>query len=63
VERAEMVVPGHGPPQTREQALRLLDEDVGYLEALGRGEERPRLPPGRDSARQRTIHSENLRRV
>jgi glyoxylase-like metal-dependent hydrolase (beta-lactamase superfamily II) len=60
VERAETVVPGHGAPQPRTRALRLLDEDLGYLDALERGEERPGLPPGRDSTRQRELHAENL---
>jgi len=60
VERAETVVVGHGPPSSREGALRLLEEDVGYLDALERGEQRPRLPEGRDSGRQRAIHQENL---
>jgi glyoxylase-like metal-dependent hydrolase (beta-lactamase superfamily II) len=63
VERAETVVPGHGGPHTRETALRIIDEDVDYLDALERGEERPRLPEGRDTARQREIHAENLARL
>jgi glyoxylase-like metal-dependent hydrolase (beta-lactamase superfamily II) len=60
VEAAEVVVPGHGPPAPRDRARELLDEDLAYLEALERGEEGPRLPTGRDSRRQRTIHAENL---
>jgi glyoxylase-like metal-dependent hydrolase (beta-lactamase superfamily II) len=60
VERAETVIPGHGPPSSRDAALRLLDEDVDYLDALERGEQRPRLPEGRDDARQRQIHADNL---
>jgi glyoxylase-like metal-dependent hydrolase (beta-lactamase superfamily II) len=60
VERAEMVVPGHGAPQPRDAALRLLDEDVDYLAALERGDERPALPEGRDSATQRRLHADNL---
>jgi glyoxylase-like metal-dependent hydrolase (beta-lactamase superfamily II) len=63
VEAADTVVPGHGAPSESEAALRLLDEDVDYLDALERGEERPRLPPGRDSSFQRWIHSENLAHV
>ncbi|MDQ3870043.1 MAG: MBL fold metallo-hydrolase, partial [Chloroflexota bacterium] len=62
VERSRTVVPGHGSPCSREHAERLLDEDVEYLDALERDEERPRLPGGRDSARQRKIHADNLRR-
>lgn len=60
VEGAETVVPGHGAPQGREAALRLLDEDLSYLDELERGERRPRLPAGRDTVRQRRIHAENL---
>ncbi len=63
VEAAEVVVPGHGPVHGREMALRLLDEDVDYLDALERGEERVAFPEGRDSKAQRTIHAENLSRV
>jgi glyoxylase-like metal-dependent hydrolase (beta-lactamase superfamily II) len=62
-ERAETVVPGHGSPHDRERALRILDEDVVYLDALGRGDERPRLPAGRDTSRQRAIHDENLAKL
>ena len=56
VERAETVVPGHGGPHIPEAALRIIDEDLGYLDALERGEERPKLPNGRDSLRQRMDH-------
>jgi glyoxylase-like metal-dependent hydrolase (beta-lactamase superfamily II) len=61
VERAQAVVPGHGSPLGRERALRLLEEDLEYLDALERGEERPQLPPGRDSSEQRAAHTRNLR--
>ena len=63
VEAADTVVPGHGTPSTRDVALRILDEDVDYLDTLERGEEKPRLPKGRDSREQRRIHAENLARV
>ncbi|HEY1277498.1 MAG TPA: MBL fold metallo-hydrolase [Thermoleophilaceae bacterium] len=63
VEAAETVIPGHGPPHDRETALRLIDEDVDYLDALEHGEERPRLPDGRDTAEQRDIHARNLGRL
>jgi glyoxylase-like metal-dependent hydrolase (beta-lactamase superfamily II) len=63
VESAETIVPGHGAPHTRDDALRILDEDVDYLDALERGEGRPRLPKGRDTREQRRIHVENLARV
>jgi glyoxylase-like metal-dependent hydrolase (beta-lactamase superfamily II) len=61
VEAAETIVPGHGMPHGRETALTLLDEDVDYLDALERGEQR--LPKGRDTSRQREIHAENLSRL
>ena len=54
-------MPGHGAPHTRETALRLIDEDVDYLDALERGE--LELPAGRDTKAQRSIHEENLTRV
>ena len=60
VEAAEVIVPGHGPAHTSETALRLIDEDEAYLEALERGEQKPRLPEGRDTHAQRQIHASNL---
>jgi glyoxylase-like metal-dependent hydrolase (beta-lactamase superfamily II) len=63
VEAAETVIPGHGSPHDRDTALRLLEEDSAYLEALARGEQRLRLPKGRDSKQQQGIHAENLTRV
>ncbi len=60
VEAAEHVVPGHGPAHAAEQALRLIEEDIAYLDALEAGEERPPLPDGRDSKAQRKIHSRNM---
>ena len=62
VEDAETIVPGHGAPHSRDTALRILDEDVDYLDALERGEESPALPRGRDTREQRRIHAENLKR-
>src|SRR4051794_33265493 len=50
VESVEAVVPGHGGPHRAETALRILDEDLEYLDALERGDERPALPEGRDTA-------------
>jgi glyoxylase-like metal-dependent hydrolase (beta-lactamase superfamily II) len=63
VEAADTVVPGHGPPHGGGLTRRLLEEDVEYLDALERGEERPRLPEGRDTSFQRWIHRDNLSRV
>lgn len=61
VEAAETIIPGHGLPHSSETALRLLDEDLDYLDGLEQGDRR--LPKGRDTARQREIHAENLARV
>jgi glyoxylase-like metal-dependent hydrolase (beta-lactamase superfamily II) len=61
VEAAATVVPGHGAAHQRDVALRLLEEDLAYLDALERGEER--LPEGRATKAQRTIHAENVTRV
>jgi glyoxylase-like metal-dependent hydrolase (beta-lactamase superfamily II) len=63
LEEAERVVPGHGAAHERDAALRLLDEDLGYLDVLERGEEKPRLPRGRDTTHQRSIHARNLQEV
>ena len=63
IEQAETLVPGHGAPHDRETTLRLLDEDVAYLDALEGGDEQQPLPKGRDSKAQREIHAENLTRV
>src|SRR5215218_4789922 len=60
VEAAETVVPGHGAPQGRDAALRILDEDADYLDALERRDARPALPKGRDTREQRKIHEANL---
>jgi glyoxylase-like metal-dependent hydrolase (beta-lactamase superfamily II) len=60
VEAADTIVPGHGSVHGREAALRILDEDVDYLDALGRGDERPPLPEGRDTPGQRKLHERNL---
>jgi glyoxylase-like metal-dependent hydrolase (beta-lactamase superfamily II) len=60
---AEVVVPGHGSPHDPEGALRIIDEDVDYLDALERGEARATLPKARDSAVQRGVHARNLAAV
>ena len=63
LEVTDTVVPGHGAPQSREDALAILDEDLAYLDALERGDRRVALPSGRDSPRQRQVHAENLARL
>jgi glyoxylase-like metal-dependent hydrolase (beta-lactamase superfamily II) len=55
---AEWVVPGHGAPLTREQALRIHAQDTAYIEALRAGQ--AELPEGRRSDAQRRIHEQNL---
>ena len=63
VELADAVVPGHGSVLDREQARRVLAQDLDYLDALaGRGPEAP-LPEGRRSAEQRRIHLANSERA
>ena len=57
VEAAEAVVPGHGSPHDRDTALRLLDQDLEYLDGL------KKLPAGRDTKRQRAIHEQNLEKL
>src|SRR5581483_10424248 len=57
VARSERIVPGHGRPLERIDALRILDEDRHYLQTFAA------LPPGRDTAAQRKIHAENLERI
>jgi glyoxylase-like metal-dependent hydrolase (beta-lactamase superfamily II) len=63
VEAASVVVPGHGSPHPRDTALRILDEDLVYLDVLERGAPRTRLPNNRDTPRQREIHRDNLKRI
>ena len=69
VAQSETVIPGHGQPQAREATLRVLDEDVAYLEALaGAGQDRDAaegvtLPEGRRTGTQRQVHAENVARL
>ena len=60
VEAADVIVPGHGSPHDRETALRILEEDSDYLDALAAGEDPPRFPAGRNTSRQRAIHADNV---
>lgn len=53
VERAERVVPGHGPVLGRDRALEILEEDLRYLDDL--------VPPaGRSGETQLRNHERNL---
>jgi glyoxylase-like metal-dependent hydrolase (beta-lactamase superfamily II) len=60
---AETVVPGHGSPMSREEAMRILEEDARYLGALHREGAAAALPAGRSTTAQRRIHEENTSRV
>ncbi|HXP36267.1 MAG TPA: MBL fold metallo-hydrolase [Solirubrobacteraceae bacterium] len=60
---AEHVVPGHGPVLDREAALRVLDEDVAYLQALRERAGDAELPAKRRSKVQRELHEQNVARV
>jgi glyoxylase-like metal-dependent hydrolase (beta-lactamase superfamily II) len=57
------VVAGHGQPIDREQALRVLDEDVRYVEALSAASAEVPLPPSRRTETQRRMHEQNVRRL
>jgi glyoxylase-like metal-dependent hydrolase (beta-lactamase superfamily II) len=59
VERVDMVIPGHGRPVQRAEALSLLEEDLVYVRALrDAGADAP-LPAGRRTETQRRIHARN----
>ncbi len=60
VERAETVVPGHGRPLSRVDALAVLEEDVAYLRALVSSGSNAPLPAGRRTGAQRRIHEQNV---
>ncbi len=62
VAAADWVVPGHGAPQSSEQAAAILTEDLAYLSALQQAPGDAELPAGRRSDAQRRIHAENLER-
>jgi glyoxylase-like metal-dependent hydrolase (beta-lactamase superfamily II) len=55
---ADVVVPGHGSVLSRDDALRVVDEDAAYLDGLEAGG--TRLPAGRDTKAQRAVHERNL---
>jgi glyoxylase-like metal-dependent hydrolase (beta-lactamase superfamily II) len=64
--RAELVVPGHGAPLNREQALAVMVQDVAYLDALlagGAALSGVTLPEGRRGAAQKRIHAANLEAI
>jgi glyoxylase-like metal-dependent hydrolase (beta-lactamase superfamily II) len=61
--RGDTIVPGHGRPLGRADAIRVLDEDVAYLEALRTAGAQADLPVGRRTGAQRRIHLENVERL
>jgi glyoxylase-like metal-dependent hydrolase (beta-lactamase superfamily II) len=61
--RADTIVPGHGRPLERSDALRILEEDALYLRALSAEGAGASLPPGRRTGAQRRIHMENVARL
>jgi glyoxylase-like metal-dependent hydrolase (beta-lactamase superfamily II) len=60
VGRAETVIPGHGKPLGRSEAITLLEEDLAYLHALREQGDAAPLPPGRRTGAQRRIHAQNV---
>ncbi len=63
VERADTIVPGHGRPVQRAEALSLLEEDLVYVRALrDAGADAP-LPAGRRTDTQRRIHARNVEHI
>ena len=60
---AEHVVPGHGPVLDREAALRVLDEDVAYLQRPTRARAPMPSCPSGGSQVQRELHAQNVARV
>jgi glyoxylase-like metal-dependent hydrolase (beta-lactamase superfamily II) len=63
VASAAWVVPGHGVTTAGPGALAILDEDVAYIEALGKKGAAAELPASRGGAAQRRLHRENASRV
>jgi glyoxylase-like metal-dependent hydrolase (beta-lactamase superfamily II) len=59
VDRAATVIPGHGSPLAADEAKRVLEEDIAYVDGLSKQGE-PKLPRARRSAAQRKIHDANL---
>jgi glyoxylase-like metal-dependent hydrolase (beta-lactamase superfamily II) len=63
VELAETVVPGHGSPLGRELVRAVMEEDVAYLDALGRLGAGAALPPSRRTPTQQRRHDANAARI
>jgi glyoxylase-like metal-dependent hydrolase (beta-lactamase superfamily II) len=63
IERAEHIVPGHGPVLGAERALAVLEQDALYLRALAERGAAAELPEGRRSRAQRARHADNALRL
>lgn len=63
VERAEHVVPGHGPVMNSQRALVVLEEDLAYLRALNEWQAETELPVNRRTRVQQARHAENVARI
>ncbi len=63
VERATVVVPGHGSISSSTDTLRLLEEDAAYLSELQHSGAAAPMPAGRRSRAQKRIHEQNTERV
>ncbi len=60
VANAEHVVPGHGGVMGGAEALKILEQDAGYLQALAEHGADAELPDGRRGAAQRRSHRANV---
>src|SRR5947209_7310411 len=63
VEQARAVVPGHGAPLEPAGALRIIAEDLAYVNSLAADAAGARAPASRASSAQRRIHEANLARI
>jgi glyoxylase-like metal-dependent hydrolase (beta-lactamase superfamily II) len=63
VQSAAYLVPGHGPPLAGARGLTVLEEDLGYLQALRELGREAQLPVGRRDRAQRARHFENVAHV
>ena len=63
VQELETAIPGHGSPLARDEALRVLEEDVVYLSSLRTDGLDAQLPAGRRTGAQKRIHEENVERA
>ncbi len=59
VERAEHIVPGHGPVLDSAATLSVLEEDLAYLDDLGERGAQAELPASRRTREQRRLHERN----